>query len=211
MAYYSVKNPQIYHNCKNCNVGDNMVKENLRKGRPKPIKGRGGKIKKPKLCKVCAKLRKEGKGISGIPIPPEIQPGAEVETYYSEKRPEIFHICQNCFLGQNIDKVNLVANKPPIVKKGKEPRLCRICTKLCIAGKGIPGTPIPAGKRTSVYYSKAYRRPKIYHVCRNCYVGNNIEAKYLAAGKPKGAKLCRNCARLRSKGKCVPGIMIPAK
>lgn len=147
MAYYSSKSPKIYHNCKNCHVGDNMVKENLRKGRPKTVKGR----KPPILCKICAGLRKTGKFTTGIPILPDTQPGAKVEAYYSKEYPEIFHICQNCYLGQNIERRNLIEAEPKPVKgrggKIKKPRLCKVCTRMCIGGECMTGTPIVVGGR----------------------------------------------------------------
>jgi hypothetical protein len=145
MAYYSVKNPKTYHNCKNCNVGDNIVKENQRKGKPP------GAV----LCITCFNLNAAGKGIPGIPKPAEPQPGAKVETYFSSKCPEIFHICQNCFLGQNIEKKSLVEGEPKPVKgrggKIKRPRLCKVCTKMCILGKCKTGTPILTGVRKPRY------------------------------------------------------------
>jgi len=51
----------------------------------------------------------------------------------------------------------------------------------------------------------------IYHECRNCDVGNNIEKKYLKEGKPAGAVLCKRCRELKDQGKCVPGTPIPAR
>ena len=141
MAYYSSKRPKIYHECRNCHVGNNMVEGNLIKGIPPTVKGRDGKIRKPRLCKTCKRLKAKGKCIPGIPKLPRPYKGDVVETYYSKERPEIFHMCQNCHLGQNIDADNLVANQPPLVKKA---RLCKTCVRLCIAGKCITGTPIPA-------------------------------------------------------------------
>jgi hypothetical protein len=148
MAYYSELRPMVYHEYKNCHVGNNMVVGNLVKGRPKPVKGRNGEIKKPVLCKTCAKLKAKGKGIPGIPILPKVYARAKVLAYYSKERPEIFHICQNCFLGQNIERAQLRRGKPaPVNGRGdkiKKPRVCKICARLCIGGECIPGTPIPA-------------------------------------------------------------------
>ncbi len=134
MAYYSALQTAVYHDCKNCNVGNNMVKGNLEKGKPPGAK----------LCKICAKLKAKGKCIPGEPTLPEPYKGDVVKTYYSKERPEIFHMCQNCNVGQNIEEDNLVANEPPLVMKRKKPRLCKTCARLCIAGKCITGTPIPA-------------------------------------------------------------------
>jgi hypothetical protein len=150
MAYYSKLVGIIYHECQNCTVGNNMVEGNLIEGIPPTFKGRDGKIKKPRLCKTCKKLKAKelkgkGKCIPGIPELPEPGRGDTVETYYSTERPEIFHMCQNCNVGQNIEKDNLVANQPPLVMKRKKARLCKTCVGLCIAGKCIPGTPKPAG------------------------------------------------------------------
>jgi hypothetical protein len=151
MAYYSRLRPEVYHNYKNCHVGNNMVFGNLKKGKPKPIKGRDGKIKKPVLCKTCAKLKAKGKAIPGVPILPRVHRGATVKTYYSKERLDIFHVCQNCYLGQNIERAQLRRGKPdPVMGRNgkiKEPRVCKICAKLCSAGEGIPGAPIPAGGR----------------------------------------------------------------
>ena len=138
MAYYSQLRPTVYHEFRNCHVGDNLVKGNQIIGTT-PIVIRGKRLK---LCKVCAQLHEDKKGIPGIPIPPE--PGKTlVETYYSTESPEIFHICQNCFLGQNIDEENLVANQPPLDLGRKKARLCKTCVKLCIGGECITGTHIP--------------------------------------------------------------------
>ncbi|MBA7631683.1 hypothetical protein ES703_39218 [subsurface metagenome] len=140
MAYYTALGLGIYHECRNCRVGNNIEAENLVKGRPKPFKGRDGKIRRPRLCKKCAKLHEKGRCTPGVP-------------------------------------------DPSIVKKGGE---------------------------ISPYYSSAELKPKIYHLCPNCYLGNNIEELNLSNGKPQGAELCQNCTRLRNKGKCVSGTMIPA-
>ena len=137
MAYYSKLKPTVYHLYKNCHVGNNMVKGNLKKGTP-PIVIDGKKLN---LCHRCAQLKVKGTGIPGVPILPKPYSEDVVETYYSKERPRIFHMCQNCHLGQNIEANNLVANQPPLVKKA---RLCKTCVRLCIAGKCITGTPIPA-------------------------------------------------------------------
>jgi hypothetical protein len=141
MAYYTQLHPRVYHLYSNCTVGNNMVKGNLVEGTP-PIVVDGNTLD---LCETCADLDVNGEGIPGIPDLPDTRPGARVKTYYSKKCPQIFHICQNCFLGQNIEKQNLVKNKPPVVSKGKKPRLCRVCTRVCITGKCKIGTPKPAG------------------------------------------------------------------
>lgn len=144
MAYYSRLRPAVYHNYKNCHVGNNMVEGHLIEGIPPTVKGRNGKIKKPRLCKICKKLKATGKGIPGEPNLPKTGEGEIVETYYSKERPGIFHMCQNCFLGQNIEEENLVANQPPLNTGRKKARLCKTCVRLCIAGKCITGTPVPA-------------------------------------------------------------------
>jgi hypothetical protein len=209
MAYYSKLRPTIYHDCSNCNVGNNMVKENLRIGMPPPIEGRGGKTRQPKLCQTCAKLEADGRCRPGPPILPEPYGGDVVETYYSKERPEIFHMCQNCYLGQNIEKKNLVANKPPRVKNGKKPKLCTVCVKLCVEGKCITGTPIPADKIKSHYYSKAHTPPEVFHACQNCYLGKKIEPTNRAKGRPAEARLCRICYRLLKEERCTPVIPLP--
>jgi hypothetical protein len=59
------------------------------------------------------------------------------------------------------------------------------------------------------YYSK--ESPSVYHVCRNCHVGNNIERENLKQGTPPGAKLCDECERLQREGKCNYGTPTPAR
>ena len=59
------------------------------------------------------------------------------------------------------------------------------------------------------YYSK--RDPTIYHSCKNCTVGNNIEKENLSEGQPTGARLCKDCADLQREGRCTPGTPTPAK
>jgi len=59
------------------------------------------------------------------------------------------------------------------------------------------------------YYSKL--DTTVYHTCRNCTVGNNIESHNLANGQPAGARLCRDCQQLQSDGNCTPGTPTPAR
>jgi hypothetical protein len=68
MPYYSVKSiPKkkkskkkvIYHRCRNCSVGDNINKRNLRGGTPK---------RNAVLCKTCAKLLRNKICDFGIPV-----------------------------------------------------------------------------------------------------------------------------------------------
>ncbi len=59
------------------------------------------------------------------------------------------------------------------------------------------------------YYTK--KDPTIYHVCKNCYVGNNIERENLARGIPPGASLCQVCARLHRQRDCEAGTPTPAR
>jgi hypothetical protein len=200
MAYYSKLKPTVYHECRNCSVGNNMVKKNLGTGMPPPVKMRGGKIRKPRLCRTCANLMKKDKCIPGVPILPEPYKGDIVETYYSKESPEIFHMCQNCYLGQNIEKNNLEANKPP--PKNEKARLCKICVKLCIEGKCITGAPIPADKIRSPYYSNAHTPPKVFHACQNCYIGRRIATPTRAKAAPDKARLCKVCYRLLKEEKC---------
>jgi len=61
------------------------------------------------------------------------------------------------------------------------------------------------------YYSTQKRRPEVYHVCKNCTRGNNIEKRYLAEGKPRGVRLCKICVRLQRGRKCRAGTPIPAR
>jgi len=197
MAYYSKLKPTVYHEYKNCTVGNNMLEDNPATGEPPIVVG--GKTLK--LCAACKKLEAAHQGIPGVPEFPKAYSEDVVETYYSKESPEIFHMCQNCFLGQNIEADNLVANQPPLVKNA---RLCKICVKLCIAGKCITGTPIPAEEFKSTYYSKAYSRPKVFHACQNCYLGKNIETDNKIEGEPDKARLCKICYRLLKEDKCTP-------
>ena len=59
------------------------------------------------------------------------------------------------------------------------------------------------------YYSGL--RPEIYHLFKNCYIGNNIESKNLREGQPRQARICEVCAELQSEGKGVLGVPEPAK
>ena len=59
------------------------------------------------------------------------------------------------------------------------------------------------------YYSKL--QLDIYHVCKNCHVGNNIETENLREGQPAEARLCNTCNDLRSKGDCTSGTPTPAR
>jgi len=59
------------------------------------------------------------------------------------------------------------------------------------------------------YHSKKIE--KIYHTCRNCHIGNNIEKENLRKGKPYNPRLCRECEEIQKKGNCEPGIPIPAR
>ncbi len=134
--------------------------------------------------------------------------------YYSSKVGIIYHECRSCKVGNNIEAENLVTGKPTKAKRGKKPRLCKTCAGLQEKGQCTPGVPKPATvdkkRPVEAYYSNAELEPKIYHICPNCYLGNNIEELNLSDGKPQGAELCQNCARLRDKGKCVSGTMDPA-
>jgi len=69
--------------------------------------------------------------------------------------------------------------------------------------------PKEKGVNAMAYFSGL--RPEIYHVCKNCHVGNNIEPRNLREGQPRQAKLCETCAELQSEGKCVLGIPVPAR
>jgi hypothetical protein len=53
--------------------------------------------------------------------------------------------------------------------------------------------------------------PKIYHACKNCTVGNNIEKENLAQGIPSGARLCKECQDLQANNRCIPGTPSPAR
>jgi hypothetical protein len=200
MAYYSKLRPTVYHEYKNCHVGNNLVKENLKRG-----KRRGAR-----LCQTCERLSLTGKGVPGTPKLSRLYKYAAVMAYYSKEhpRPKIYHVCQNCYLGQHIEAKYLVEGKPKSVKGRKKPRVCKVCARLCSAGEGIPGAPIPSGgpKPTKAYYSKL--QPDIYHVCRHCYLGKRITKRNMMKGHPKKAKLCANCVRMCINGECILGTPI---
>ncbi|MBU0611007.1 MAG: hypothetical protein KKI08_24210 [Armatimonadetes bacterium] len=59
------------------------------------------------------------------------------------------------------------------------------------------------------YHSKL--DTSIYHECKNCTVGNNIEKANLKEGKPAGASKCKVCATLQSEKKCTWGTPTPAQ
>ena len=59
------------------------------------------------------------------------------------------------------------------------------------------------------YYSGL--RPEIYHLFKNCYIGNNIDPRNLREGQPRQARICEVCAELQSEGKGVLGVPLPAK
>ena len=62
------------------------------------------------------------------------------------------------------------------------------------------------------YYSKLEK--DVYHICKNCTKGNNIEKENLHEGQPPEARLCEECADLISpsiSGKCISGTPTPAK
>lgn len=147
IAYYSKLRPTVYHKYKNCNVGNNMVKGNLLTGTP-PIVIDGNILE---LCETCRKLEISGKGKRGKPRLPRVRIGAKVKAYYSKKYPKIVHICQNCHLGQNIERGQQRRGKPKPVMgrdgKIKKLRLCKNCTRLCLAWEGVTGIPIPARTR----------------------------------------------------------------
>jgi hypothetical protein len=147
IAYYSKLRPKVYHKYKNCSVGNNMVYGNLKTGTP-PIVIDGNILK---LCETCRKLEISGKGKLGKPRLPRVRVGAKVKAYYSKKYPEIVHICQNCHLGQNIERGQQRRGKPKPVMgrdgKIKKLRLCKNCIRLCLAWKGVTGIPIPAKTR----------------------------------------------------------------
>ncbi len=53
--------------------------------------------------------------------------------------------------------------------------------------------------RVSPFHSSQH--PGVYHVCSNCYEGNNIEKQYKKSGLG-GGTLCQTCKRLMSQAKC---------
>jgi len=65
------------------------------------------------------------------------------------------------------------------------------------------------GGTEMAYYSGL--RPEIYHVCKNCHIGNNIVPKNLREGWPRQAGLCEVCVKLQGEGKCVPSVPKPNK
>ena len=65
------------------------------------------------------------------------------------------------------------------------------------------------GVKAMAYYSGL--RPEIYHLFKNCYIGNSIAPRNLREGQPRQARLCEVCAELMSEGKGVLGVPVPAK
>jgi len=59
------------------------------------------------------------------------------------------------------------------------------------------------------YHSRCSK--KIYHICRNCPVGNNIEAENLKEGRPTNSRMCYVCKKKKKRNKCTRGIPIPAQ
>ena len=59
------------------------------------------------------------------------------------------------------------------------------------------------------YYSRL--ETEVYHICKNCHVGNNIEAENLVEGQPAGSRLCKECADLRDSSNCTYGTPTPSK
>jgi hypothetical protein len=63
------------------------------------------------------------------------------------------------------------------------------------------------GDTVTNYYSGL--QPEIYHVCRNCRVGNSIDSKNRREGRPRQAQLCEICAKLQRTGRGIPGMPAP--
>ena len=53
--------------------------------------------------------------------------------------------------------------------------------------------------------------PGVYHECKNCTVGNNIERQYLREGKPGAATLCQQCDDKQKNKSCTWGTPTPAR
>ncbi len=88
MAYYSRLVRGIYHECRNCEVGNNIEEHNLLRGKPKPVKGRNGKIKNPRLCKVCEDLRNEVRCVPGVPPPTIVVKKPKATSYTQRNAPK---------------------------------------------------------------------------------------------------------------------------
>lgn len=48
-------------------------------------------------------------------------------------------------------------------------------------------------KPTMPYYSKD---SDVYHTCKNCVLGHNIESDKLEKGKPGKRRLCKHCKEI---------------
>lgn len=59
MAFYTRLDPSKYHICRNCHVGNNIEKENLKTGIPN----------NSKLCPICEDLKGKGDCEPGVPTP----------------------------------------------------------------------------------------------------------------------------------------------
>ena len=62
------------------------------------------------------------------------------------------------------------------------------------------------------YWSKHPDADDIYHTCKNCTLGNNIEGTNLESNSPPdGFRKCKECIELEGKGECTPGVPEPAE
>ncbi len=50
-------------------------------------------------------------------------------------------------------------------------------------------------REVTAYYSKD---SDVYHVCKNCTLGDNIESDKLETGKPGKRHLCQRCKDIRA-------------
>lgn len=53
------------------------------------------------------------------------------------------------------------------------------------------------------------KRLDLYHECRNCTIGKNVESYDVRDGIPPRARLCDECSKLSKENRCQPGKPIP--
>ena len=51
-------------------------------------------------------------------------------------------------------------------------------------------------------YHSTESQANVFHLCRNCQDGNNIEKEYRAGGKGDKKDLCEECRKLLQKNRC---------
>jgi len=70
-----------------------------------------------------------------------------------------------------------------------------------------------AQKGDRYYWSTHPGHKPVYHTCRKCTEGNNIEKRSLMSGDspPAGYRKCRKCDMLENSGSCETGVPTPTR